>query len=162
MGPRGVTTTMSSKSSAPLTAITSRRTSQGTKRSPSRTERPSGPISSTKRSVVSWWPAVIPHAEKPLWPAENAGCVTKQAPQMAHAGVRMWAKYHEAGSAGGRCGSLARMGRPVAVRAPATAQALEAPPAPAMRWNASRSAARRSRLLPARAPGGAETGSQSG
>ena len=50
----------------------------------------------------------------------------KFAPQTANDGVRRWAKYQWTGSTGGRCGSHARMGRPLLVREGASAQLLDA------------------------------------
>ena len=127
IGPRGVTSTSSTTSALPLIRIVSLRTSQGTRSSPTLTLRPSGPISSRNRSVLSMRPTVTPQAAKPLWPARKPGPPMKQAPATDHPGVLTLARYHRGGTTGGRCGSLATMTRPLAVFEGAIAQALEPP-----------------------------------
>jgi hypothetical protein len=118
-------------------------------------------ISSQKRSAESLHPAVMPHAAWPLWPVGKAGLPTKDAPATAHSGVRTWARYQGAGIEGARCGSLARIGLPLAVRAPAIAQAFDAPDPPTTSRRSARSAPRRSSAGPTEEPTGAVAGSQS-
>ena len=161
-GPRGVTTTRSITSGAPLTRITSSRTSQGTKPSPWRTLRPSSPNSSMNRSVVSTRPAVTPQAATSLCPAGMAGPPMKVAPDAAQPGVRTWARYQGGGRVGRRWGSLDRMGLPVDVLDGARAQLLEPPAYPVASRRAARSSESRSAATPWAAPGGDDTGWSTG
>ena len=98
-------------------------------------------------------PAVMPHATWPLKPVGNAGPPTNEAPAISHPGVRRCARYHGGGIAGPRCGSLARIGAPDAVRGPAMAQAFEPPDAPTRSRSRDRSSASRASGSPASAAG---------
>ena len=143
IGPRGVTCTSSTASGCPFTGMISVAISHGRK-VPSgwRTERPSGPIVSTKKSLLSVRPAVTPHAANPLCPMGKPGAPASVAPVTSQCGVRTCARYHGGGQVGARCGSLARSGLPDAVRAPATAQLFDPPPRGRYACSAARSAAR--------------------
>src|SRR5687768_17385192 len=92
------------------------------------------------------------HATFSLCPKVGTGLPGKNAPLIAHSGVRTCIRYHGAGSVGARCGSHARIARPVAVRDGAIAHAFDAPPSDttlptAATSVASRSAARRALAL---------------
>src|SRR3990170_2447209 len=126
-GPRSVSITVIVTGPLPFTSITSSRVSHGTSRSPRRTVVPSGPTSSTNRSVLSVSPAVIPHAACPLWPAAIEGAPGTEAPVTVHSGVCRWARYQWGGRRGARWGSFATSGLPLRVRDPAIAQLFDPP-----------------------------------
>ena len=59
---------------------------------------------------------MTPHAAWPLCPQGIAGEPMNEAPATLHSGVRIETRYHGAGTWAARCGSLQRIGRPVADR----------------------------------------------
>ena len=136
--------------------------SHGTKRDPSRTLTPSSPICSRKMSELSARPSVTPQATWPLWPTGKAGSPANEAPAKPHVGVRTWARYQCGGRVGTRWGSLARIGRLLAVFEGPTAQLLDARFTPTTSARAARSRARASAAGPAVMPSTALTGCHSG
>lgn len=162
MGPRAVTSTGSRCGGCPLTLIVSSMILQGAKPDASRTLSPSSPICSKNRSELSASPKVTPQATCPLWPMGKAGSPLNVAPTRPHVGARTCARYQCGGSPGARWGSLARMGRPVAVFEGERAQPLEAGSMPTKPVSAARSRASASIAGPALRPGDTLTGCHSG
>src|SRR5260370_3722493 len=60
-----------------------------------------------------------------LWPAITAGKPTIEAPVTSNPGARRCTKYHGDGIENSRCGSLARIGLPVADRSPEITHAFD-------------------------------------
>ena len=71
----------------------------------------------------------MPHATSRLWPITTPGTPGTPAPIASRLPPERWTTWNMPGTAARRCGSLASSGAPLAVREPATAHALEAPPA---------------------------------
>src|SRR5512147_290789 len=79
-------------------------------------------MSSTSMSEL-----VNPQAIRWLWPRTTAGNPGDVAPACSPFAVTTRARYQGTGSVKPRCGSLARMGLPLAVRLAATTHAFDAP-----------------------------------
>src|SRR5271154_5084049 len=86
-----------------------------------------GSIVSMNRFCVSVSADVKPQAMRSFCPSSTIGAPGMVPPFNDPLGVTMRARYQRIGAPRSRCGSLARIGLPVVVRAPEIAHSLEAP-----------------------------------
>src|SRR5271167_2452590 len=86
-----------------------------------------GSIVSMNRFCVSVSAVVKPQAIRSFCPSSTIGAPGMVTPLNDPPGVTMRARYQRIGALRSRCGSLARIGLPVVVRAPETTHQLDAP-----------------------------------
>src|SRR5688500_17187969 len=146
-GPCRVERTVIVRDSPPATLIVSCRVSSGTclplysYRSPSTRSR--------YRTVTSAYIVLTPHAMRRLCPTTTPGIPENEKPDTSYGHDSVTRRqcrptwYQMPGIDGARCGSLARMGSPVAERLPSTTQELEPMPSPVPSRSGKASAASR-------------------
>ena len=137
----------------PRTRIVSRRSrTVSTRRGGDSATASFGSTSSTKRSCTSGSSDVRPQAIRSLCPMTTPGTPGSVAPVARRPGASIDARYQTDGVRRPRCGSLARIGLPLAVREPPSTQELLPRSSPAAESERRRASRRRRRAEP-RGPG---------
>ena len=84
-------------------------------------------IRSRNKSCTSAPVLVMPHATRALWPSTTNGTPGIVTPEISRPAATRCSSYQTEGNSIGRCGSFARIARPLFVFRPATTQLLELP-----------------------------------